>query len=733
MIIFLTSRLRMVITKLFQLCKFVFLLPVLLHTLPVHAQRHAVDSTLSLLLQHKELDTTKVRLMNQLAYHYHLIDPDSTVQYSRQAYEFAADLHDEQGKADALKHWAIGAYIKSENQEAILKNEEALVIYEKLGDFKGRGAVLNNMAIIYHNQGEFPKALRFYKESLHIREKIHDEKGEAATYNNMGNVYTDMGNFTEALTYLFKGLELREKHNEKHQVANSYANISGVYVLVNKYREALYYGLNALKLHKESGNKDGLMQSYIAIGNVYFKEKQINKAMQYFNAALVIAKKMNNGNMLAVCLTNLGEGYIETGRYQQAASCFKEALALCEPAGDQEGILICELGLGEINLKQNKVKESFPHLLKGYEIASTVGIKLAASEATELLASAYEKSGDYKKANLFLKEHVVYKDSLFNDESRKKIQETEFNFRLDKKQNEITMLEKDKSIQRAEARMHRFINVGLFLLSCLLVSLIIVLYRSRSKEMNANRLILKQKKEIENQAVVLNELNTIKDKIFSVLAHDLRSPVSSLLGIVSLMEQKAMSQEQFLSFQDAFSEQLKSLNLLLDNLLNWSKNHIRGGVETNKKQVNISEKVNQVYHLFKEIARVKNVKLVSDVNPSESLFMDADHLDIVLRNLISNAIKYSKPHGEVKVSVTHTKTETIISVKDHGIGITNDQLLSLLSGVPNQSNPGTSGERGIGIGLLLCKEFTEKNGGKLTVTSQPGKGAEFYITMSDGQ
>ncbi len=722
----------MIITKLFHKFKVSFLIFFLLFTIRVNAQRRAVDSTLTLLLQHKELDTVKVRLMNELGYHYHLIDPDSTLIYSRQAYEFAADLHDEKGKADALKHWAIGAYIKSQHQEAISKNEEALAIYEKLGEQKGKGAVLNNLAIIYHNQGEFPKALRFYKDGLAIREQIGDEKGVAGSYNNIGNVYTDMGNFTESLTYLFKSLELREKLNEPFSIANSYANISGVYVLVHKYKEALYYGLTALKLYKESGNKEGLTQSYITIGNVYFKEKEIKKAMRYFNAALPIAKQMDNSNTLAVCLTNLGEGYIEMREFALAESCFRQAQGICEAMGDQEGILICEIGIGEIKLKKNQVNESIPHLTKGYQMASNIGIKLAASEASELLASAYERTGDFKKANAFLKEHLIFKDSLFNDESRKKIQEAEFNFKLAKKQDEITMLEKDKSIQRAEARMHRFINIGLFLLSCLLVSLIIVLYRSRSKEMKARQLIFKQKRELENQAVVLNELNTIKDKIFSVLSHDLRSPVASLLGIVSLMEQKEMSQEQFLSFQNAFSEQLKSLNLLLDNLLNWSKNHIRGGIETNKKQVSIAEKTELVYRLFKEIARVKNISLVSEVSPSATVLMDPDHLDIVLRNLISNAIKFSKPHGEVKVAVTETKTETIIMVKDQGIGITDDKLLNLLSGTPNQSNLGTGGERGIGIGLLLCKEFTEKNGGKLTVSSQSGKGSEFYITIPVG-
>ncbi len=706
----------------------ILVLTILFATKTLYAQRKQVDSLTILLNQHTVIDTTKIQLLSKLAYHYHQIAPDSTIYLSKEAYRLAVKLNYLKGKADALKHWAIGSYIQSYDGEALKKNKEALAIYKALGDERGEGAVLNNIAMIFHNQGEYERALVYYNSSMKKREAVGDLVGLGGGYNNIGNSYCDMGNYSKSLEYLFKGLEIREKIADTTGIANSYSNIGGVYFLLSRYDLALKYNEMANKLYELNGNRDGIFQSLITTGGVYLLRKQDRKALAIFEKALNIAQSMGSKSSEAVALVNVGEAEVNLGMFDRAIAHYTQALTFSKTSDDLEGIVISELGLGEAHLMQHHIDEALIHLNTGYNAAVILGNKLRLHEASTLLADAYGKKNNLALANKFLKEAMVYKDSLFNEEAGRKIHEAEFNYAMDKKQKEIELLEKDRSIQEVINQRQKIVVGSMIAFVLLLILMILLLNRNRKKEKKMKEVSVAQKIEIEEQSHKLKELNALKDKTFSILSHDLRSPVAALVGVMDLMERKLMTTDDFNALKGSFTQQLKSLSLLLDNLLQWSKSHMQGHTNVHPKMLILSEEVQQSFDLLQVFAQQKNIELASNISKDINVYTDKDNFDLVLRNLIANAIKFSKHNTKVLLSATHTNNHVEISVSDQGVGMKPEVLESLFS-EQVKIGYGTNGEHGTGLGLLICKEFLENNNGAIKVESEYGKGTTFYITL----
>jgi signal transduction histidine kinase len=720
----------MLITPVLSMSKRIAALVCVLFILTdLHAQRREIDSFATLLRNHPENDSIRVFLLSELAFKYHQVHPDSTKYLAKEAYRLAIKLNYEKGKADAMKHLAIGSYLSGDFDSAVYYNKQSLLIYEKIGEKRGKGAVLNNIAMVLHDQGFYGPALTYYRQSLKLRLENKDDNGIAGCYNNIGNVYSDMGNYSEALHNLYKALQIREKMSDTLNIAQSLSNIARIYLLLGKQEQTLRYAERSYKLFQELQSIDGLALASSNIGGVYHERNDHKRALECFNTAKRYYEEMQNYPGLLVALVNAGEELTALNQLNESKKLYIQALALATEGQDQEGIAISHIGLGLISLKEGKVKESIVSLNKGLLIAQKIGSKLRISEASKHLASAYEHDRDFENSNKALHTYVAYKDSLFIEESAKKAEELQFNFMLDKKQKEIALLEKDRSLQEKENEKQRLISLSLVTVLVLLLLGLFFLVKNNEKEKRSKKLILEQKNEIEKQARSLEELNELKDKTFSVLSHDLRSPVSSLIGVITLMEEKMLSPDEFNALQATFSTQLKSLGYMLDNLLYWSKSHMTGGRKHQVANVHVSQVIDQNTDLVKEIASQKNITM--DISGVHDVVVkaDRDDIDIVMRNLLSNAVKFTNANGIIRVRAQQSGGFVTVEVQDDGIGMDAETISLLFSNNPKKATYGTQGEKGTGIGLLICREFIEKNGGVLQVQSEPGKGATFSFTL----
>ncbi len=248
----------------------------------------------------------------------------------------------------------------------------------------------------------------------------------------------------------------------------------------------------------------------------------------------------------------------------------------------------------------------------------------------------------------------------------------------------------------------------------------LILFHDVTESINAQ-------KQLEQQAQKLDELNKVKDKVFSILSHDLRSPLASLSSLVSMAKEGDISDEEFKSFLPAIADNINYTSGLIDNLLHWSQLHIKGD-KIAKTTFDLCDITNGLLIYFIKSAKAKNIEIANLIAKDTFVTADKNMIQLVLRNLLSNAIKFSEPGGKVTIEAQDLYPETVVCVTDTGKGMDTETLKKLF-GYESFTTRGTANEQGTGLGLLLCKEFVEKNGGRIWVESEQGKGSRFCFSI----
>jgi len=235
---------------------------------------------------------------------------------------------------------------------------------------------------------------------------------------------------------------------------------------------------------------------------------------------------------------------------------------------------------------------------------------------------------------------------------------------------------------------------------------------------------------IKKNELHLKELNATKDKLFSIIAHDLRSPFNGILGFSELLikntkDFEVAESEKYLGI---INSSAKNTLILLDNLLHWAKTQT-GQISYKPEKINIVSIIKQVLEISTSIAKIKNITLNYIQSDVIEVYADVNMLKIVLRNLISNAIKFTNPNGKIEVFAIQNQNDIEITVSDNGVGMSEETLKKLFKIEPTIITTGTAAEKGSGLGLILCKEFVEKQRGEIWAESEIGKGSDFKFTL----
>jgi PAS domain S-box-containing protein len=246
------------------------------------------------------------------------------------------------------------------------------------------------------------------------------------------------------------------------------------------------------------------------------------------------------------------------------------------------------------------------------------------------------------------------------------------------------------------------------------------------QEKNAKLLALSQ--ELATQKQKSDDLNNLKDRLLSIISHDFRSPLNSLQGVLTLLQGKMISEEELRNLTERLLERVKVISTFLDNLLNWAKSQMEG-TKVHLSRWNLHQVILTKMKLYQTQAEQKNIRLIAQIPENSKVYADLNMIELVIRNLISNAIKFSPQGASITLKVEDQPDNyVLISIADTGVGIDSDKITKLF-GSENISTLGTANEPGTGLGLLLCKDFVEKNGGKIWVESTLGQGTCFYFTI----
>jgi two-component system sensor histidine kinase/response regulator len=580
-------------------------------------------------------------------------------------------------------------------------------------------------------------SLLFYAQKAYgYAEAVHYKPGLTRCLTSKGNYYSLMGDYPQMLSCYQQALSLAEKMNDKELASKVAMDIGRFYLDAREYDKSRSNYEKAYRLIKEAG--DSLSLTYVLTDMAAMDLIQNNPdgALGFYRQALEIANRLKSEYCLAFIRNDIGDALCQKSRYKEAQEYLIPCLQYYQFAGDELGRMQVTGSLVNVYRGLGDIDKALAYALESFSLARKIKNKAGIADAGEYLTHLYEQKGDYRNSLKYLKLYKGYSDSLFNENSRKKIVEQETKYIYEKKEGILKEQQANENLLHSQHLKSLQLKVSITVLAALFLGAIaLILYRSRTLKQKSNlrleaknREVALQKAEIEQQATQLRRSNQQKDQLFSIIAHDLSGPLNSLKALLDFLKEKSLSEVEIAKTINSLKNNVHYTADLVNNLLYWARNQMEG-VNVQPSQLNVEELSESVLMLFARQAADKKIETVNKLDKGLSVCADKDMMQVVIRNLVSNAIKFCRPGDTITVEQgTISKDLVEICVADTGTGIKEDVLLKINK---NESITtfGTSSEKGTGLGLLLCREFVEKNKGRFRVESQWGQGSRFYLSL----
>ena len=568
---------------------------------------------------------------------------------------------------------------------------------KKINYIKGIALANRYLGVAYSFKGEFTKALNPFNKSLDIYISLKDGRNVAIVYSNLGHYYAELKNEIEAVKNFNKANKLYLKQNNKAGLATNYSNLGVLFSYLMKYDKSTIYYQKALDLLEDLNDENGKFSALFNLAADYNEKDNLCNAFKYAFLAKDISDKLNTPYDKAFSSSLIGELYLRVHKDSL------NTMAKCN-----------QYLQGGTSLVKAEI-----YLTAALENFEKVNDLWAISSTHELLADLNSLKGDYKLALEHYKLYKELKDSVFSVDNSSAIINIE-------KQREIDLKNKEAKIIQLEREKEnsRFNSIIEILLVLILVIITAVYYRFKKHKLQRD---LNKKLAAKNEE--LQKINTVKDKFFSIISHDLRSPFNSLIGLSDLLltNLDTYDKNKIKKFSESINKTAKQTHELLENLLEWSSIQTNS-IVPNFKNCNLLELVNGVVLTLGSALENKNLILINNVSKDFYSYCDCRMIKSVLLNLISNAIKFSEK-GNVIIDASLENSFIKISIKDNGVGMSTDRLNRVFNEGELETTNGTDNEKGTGLGLLICKEFIEKHGGELKCDSKLGKGSTFIFTI----
>jgi signal transduction histidine kinase len=636
--------------------------------------------------------------------------------------------------------------------------EKAKRIANELNDKSSIAKCILRMCVIYTGQGDYNKAIEEYQKLIPFCEKIKNTEILSSALNNMGAIQEYQGNYSEALEYYQKSLKIKEANNDKGGIIYGYVNISSIIATQANYKKAFEYLNKALKIAEELNDKRKISLCYESMGDVYLKMNN-RQALDYLQKALVIAEELSYTTPMLTISSKIGDFYRVQGNYEKALEYYKKALGLSEEMKRKRTICETWSKIGAVYLAQKAYSTALSYTLKSLEIANELKLLNNQKDIHSQLSEIYSATNDYKNAYKHQKFFKQLSDSIYNEKNVRKIAELEYSYKYEKEKQATELKQQQKdAIQAAEKKQQQIIILSLIVGLILMFSLAVFVYRSYRLKHKTNLILTEQKQEIEskndellqlNEEILaqkdeittinaeielknskLQELNATKDKFFGIIAHDLKNPFNAILGFSNLLitSNNQYNQGQTMEIIGMMHTSAKNAYKLLENLLEWSRSQT-GAIDYKPENLILKEFVIENENLCENLAKEKNISISNEIPEDLVVCADQYMLSTILRNLITNAIKFTHKGGNITITSILQDAAITIAVCDTGIGMdeyTRNKLFKINEKI---SIVGTEQERGTGLGLLLCKEFVEKHGGKIWVESELYRGSNFKFSI----
>jgi len=581
------------------------------------------------------------------------------------------------------------------------------------------------------------KSADYADSALLESRKTNYKKGEADALNKMGNIHWITSNFNAAMERYLEALDIREEIRDSAGIAGCYNNLGIIASEFNDFDIAIEYTQKSYVINSKINDISGIVTNYNNLGTFYHEMKKYSQALNYYFMNLNLLEDLDDKTSLSYTLNNIGEIYNDNKKYSEALPYYYRALEIQEEINLSTGIAVSKLNLGDIYLKMGDIENADKYLYECLKISKKIGYRDVQSDCYELLAKYYKEKENFREAFKYSQLFSETEDSIFSEQTSRRFAEMQVSFESELKDREIELLTKNEELRNLNLikQKNKIIYLAISLL--FITFLVWLLFRSyllRKKNLQSfkkkNVELFYSSKKLKRSEIRLKDTNESMDRFFSIIAHDLINPFHALLTLAEMLnnQNEELKKEEVIKYSQLINTSAKNLYNLLSNLLQWTRAQT-GKLDNKPEYLDANNSVNTVTALLNIATKEKKIELVSSINKNHKVYCDENLLLTILRNLIHNAIKYSKNGGKVEISTVVKNGFIEFSIADNGIGISKTNLDNLFNIKHSFSTKGTNNEEGTGLGLILCKEFVEIIGGEIWAESTPETGTTLKFTV----
>jgi len=609
-----------------------------------------------------------------------------------------------------------------EQDSMLVNSERALALSKKNKYIQGELEALANLATLYLYTGQTDKSIEFSLETIKNPELSSFPKTEMKIYNILGQGYYFKNDYPSTYTQFLHTLAIAEKNSDQFHLFRMNMNLGTIFSRLEDNEEALKYYAVAFKHVKnlKDPTKEAMMLSNMAFLNIELGN--LNQAKIELDETLALLEKNKQTTWLAWTFSTLGLYYLTLNDFDNALVNYQKSLDMHDEFNDVKAKADIKYGLGRSYLGLN-------NLVKAEANINESVMLYASSDYDTGLEKAYRTLYEISKSKDDVAESLKYlelTEKLSNDNFKKKnrrnltMLNAKLNFEKEtenlKAQNELAINQQRKYVKWA--------------LAALFTSLVIVflILNANKREKLLNKKLANQAKILNKNQEALTQINSNQDRLFSIVGHDLRGPIISLNEILTLYLEDPEGKDYFEKFAPQLKEDLEQVQFTMDNLLHWGKTQMQGNT-INVRSISVRNELDIILQLYRNEINKKAITINNQVAVNHSVFADLQQFNVIFRNLINNAIKFTPNEGMITIKTKIKDKNLVIQVSDTGVGMTESDVQKLFSDTENFSNFGTNLEKGTGLGLRLVKAMVIKNSGEIIVKSEPNKGSQFIVQL----
>lgn len=594
-------------------------------------------------------------------------------------------------------------------KDAIRAAEIVFNLAESIGDAHNKAKSLNYQSVIYRDEGEYEKSLALCARGLDIAQTNDDWVEEAYSNNNIGTIYRLKGNYPLALSYIYKALKIFDDNKDLEGKAFCTYNIGFVYLRQNNYNKALEYLEETARLREEIGDKEGAIKARGRSADAYVELGEYDKAIELYSLVRDSYEQIGDRKSTISMYNGIAKVYEKTNNISKALDERYKGLAISNEFNVIEGIVTNSSAIGLLEAKSGNFKKGKAYLDSALTITNKFNSSVFRLNVYKSYSDFYELQNNYVEAYKYLKLYNNEKDSIAGQEKRTVVAEVEYAYSSNKKERENELIKRDLENQKTIINYWIVISIAFVIISVIIG----LLYKSKER---ANK--------------KLTELNILKDKFFSIVAHDLKNPFHVLLNYSQILDEEkdTMDKEERDEIIASLASSSKSVYALLENLLLWSRSQTNR-VSVKSETISTQKIFNEIISVVEEQAKLKEIIIEKDIASDYEIKSDPDIIKTIIRNLVGNAIKYTSKGDSIKLSFKVEENNLVIAIADTGVGIDDNQLPQLFTLSNINSKTGTKGEKGTGLGLVICREFVEKLGGSIWAEKNQPKGSIFSFSI----